>query len=141
MGVRIESNWEDIDLFLTRLIYAPSDKNVEDFELALNISFADVTGKIHVDTGALKGSGKTKSSSGKSKWTGQMGWGGTSPGFLPVTKTKRPSKEVHPLEDRLEQSEVVYAFYEAGRDGTHDYLRDHEKYEKTFEDVFMLALE
>lgn len=141
MSIKFESNWSEIEAFLDRMIAAPSSEAILQLELTLASVFADVTAKVHVDTGALRGSGKTRTNVGSHQWTGEVGWGGVSPGFLPKSGPVDLKREHHPMEDLEERTEVVYAWYEARRGGDHDYLRDNDKYGKMFEEVFLRALE
>jgi hypothetical protein len=58
---------------------------------------------VHVITGSLRGSGNPESEFSDDKWTGEITYGGASPGF-----PKNP---------------VTYARHEQGRGPGHDFLR------------------
>lgn len=132
MGLQITADYSDLEKELKRMESEPSAGSIAGFEISLAHAFADVTSRVHVITGALRGSGKTASDASDTQWEGQMTWGGPSPGFLPRPDDGHRRHENHPAEDELARNEVVYAWYEKRRGSAHDYLAGQEVYTESF---------
>jgi hypothetical protein len=71
--------------------------------------FRDTQSLVHVESGALRASGRAKTEHSADEWTGDITYGGTS--------------------------QCDYAIYEQRRGGTHDFLRNIPEYEETIERV------
>lgn len=82
----------------------PPQAVIAELEHALAKTFEQTQEDVHVITGSLRGSGKTESDFQDSVWSGEISYGGASPGF-----PKDP---------------VVYAGYERARGDDHDFLRN-----------------
>jgi len=136
----IESDYRSLESHLERLASEPGPGTIGRLEMTLAFTFADATARVHVITGALRGSGKTASDQHGDSWEGQMTWGGPSPGFYPKPPPAHPHHEGHPAADQRARQEVVYAFYEKRRGGAHDYLDGQENYTEAFKQAIMEAL-
>ena len=80
----------------------PGFKAVAALEGVLALAFADTQAQVHVQTGSLKGSGKTKSKFASEIWAGEVEYGGAALGMI--------------------HNPVDYAFYEWRRRGAHNFF-------------------
>lgn len=129
----IQADYSELEREIRRISAAPGMGGIAKLEETLARSFADATARVHVITGALRGSGKTASEAdAEGSWEGQMTWGGPSPGFLPKADSGHRREEKNPEKDELARNEVVYAFYEKRRGGAHDYLGEEARYSEDF---------
>lgn len=139
MTFLLQSDFSEIERELDRIADAPSMETQLKFETALAEAFADTTAKVHVITGALRGSGKTASETDDDSWQGQMTWGGPSPGFLPrphvARRARRQRRDLRP-----DELEVVYAWYEKRRGQSHDFLSGQDEYTEKFKAIFEEAV-
>lgn len=93
---------------LDQMANAPFEA-LQAMEQALEVTFNMTQDQVHVDTGSLRGSGKTESDIDGGVWVGTIEYGGEAPG-----QTNNP---------------VVYAHYERRRGGDHDFLAGTEELE------------
>lgn len=92
----------DPDNELTRLIDGLTGQDTHEFDSKLAWQFMQTQQKVHVDTYSLKHSGRMDSKHTKTKWEGEIIYGGPSPDSV--------------------YDPVEYAQDEYGRGGDHDFL-------------------
>lgn len=92
--------WKDA----LRAISGPGEETVAELEAIMDTAFAETQAIVHVITGSLKGSGRTHFETKESEWSGDISYGGDSPGFP--------------------HDPVTYAGAEMGKGGSHDFLRN-----------------
>lgn len=80
----------------------PTEEGAARLEAVLDAAFEATQAAVHVISGSLRASGKTASDHRDGQWEGSITYGGISPGFP--------------------NNPVVYAWYEARRDGQHDFM-------------------
>lgn len=110
--IKIERITNGVEAEIDRLSDGPTPLDYEKFDNVLLAQFAATQAKVHVITRSLKNSGKSKSSTGKNRWEGEITYGGPSPG------------SVH--------NPVDYAEYERERDASHDFLAPAPKMENYY---------
>lgn len=93
--ITLESDWSDVERLVEKIETAPSDKTELALERVLSQAYGITQTVVHVITGRLKASGMVTSRSEGPVWEGEIHYGGTA--------------------------EVDYAFYEANRNGTHNF--------------------
>lgn len=95
---------------LDELSRAPSPRQVAAMDLALARSFADTQAQVHVDTGALKASGRMSSEVDQEEgtWTGSIQYGGP---------------------------QAPHAVYEVAEGGSHDPFNNLPTFEELFEEA------
>ncbi len=93
----IHSDYSEVYRELDRLEAMPSPKMVTNLETALSFGLESTRAQVHVDTGALKASGKESSDVRPGRWEGKFSFG-----------------------DKAQQ--VDYAIYERARGGAHDFF-------------------
>lgn len=96
----IESDFSSMEKELDRIGAMPTVTMLAYLDTSLRTSFETTRAKVHVDTGKLKKSGKTKSRSTANQWVGQFSF---------TAKNKKG---------------VTYGIYEIARGGGHDFFRD-----------------
>lgn len=101
MGLRIHVDDGDQEAEFARLLDMGAATTA--LERTLTVQFAATQQRVHVDTGSLRGSGEIDSDYVAGRWSGQITYGGPSPGFV--------------------NDPVDYAVYEAARGGAHDFRR------------------
>lgn len=87
-----------------RAIAGPGVETVEELEALIETAFDETQIIVHVITGSLKNSGRTHFRTQDSEWSGEIIYGGPSPGFP--------------------NDPVDYAGKEMGKGGEHDFLRN-----------------
>lgn len=95
--IRITSDYSDVFSELDRLEAMPTPKMVAGLETVLEIGLQSTRAKVHIDTGALSQSGKSKSKTTTNQWSGAFSFGAPEKG-------------------------VDYAIYEKARGGHHDFM-------------------
>lgn len=103
--IHISSDLNAFEDELDRIDNLPSYRAVARLEATLGEIFAETQAMVHVQTGSLRGSGKSSSDVSEGKWEGEISYGGISAGFP--------------------KSPVEYAEYEQRRGGSHDFLNVH----------------
>lgn len=93
----IKSDYSEAYKEFDRLEKMPDGGMVKRLDAALKFGFETTRAKVHVQTGALKGTGKADSSVKPSRWDGKFSFG---------DKAKK----------------VDYAIYEKARGDTHDFF-------------------
>lgn len=75
--IRIESDWKEIDAELDRLSRMPDAKAKFMLDAVLEFGFMQTEAAVHVETGALKASGKVSSESNRvtQTWEGEIRYG------------------------------------------------------------------
>ncbi len=75
--IQVTSDWSDVDRELDRLSRMPTMEATSLLNTALSFSFALTEAAVHVETGALKASGRmeTNKQSIESQWTGEITYG------------------------------------------------------------------
>lgn len=99
MSVRVHVDDDQQDREFRRLL--DMGPVTTELERILALQFAAGQAAVHVDTGSLRGSQEIDSDYAAGRWSGQISFGGASPGFA--------------------NDPVDYAVYEAARGGTHDF--------------------
>jgi hypothetical protein len=102
VSVQIRTDFSEVDRELRRLGDGPDTRTDLLFDAALTAIFQETQRVVHVITGSLKGSGLPDSDRGRDTWTGEISYGGASPG------------RVH--------DPVRYAQFERDRGGWHDFM-------------------
>ena len=74
-----------------RAISGPGPETVQELELVVETEFEEIQDRVHVVTGSLKGSGRTAYKKEDNSWSGEISYGGPSPGFShnPVTYAEK----------------------------------------------------
>lgn len=101
MSVKIISNYDFLDRELDRLDGLPDYKTKVAFSGVLREGYVGSQAIVHIETGSLKNSGKTKEKSSRRRWEGTLTYGGPSAGV---------------------NNPVDYAIYELARGGDHDFI-------------------
>jgi hypothetical protein len=101
VSIHFTSDWSEVDRELDRLIGMPDPKAVAKLDAVLKAHETLVLLEVHVDTGSLKASIKSKAEVKLDTWIGTISAGG------PSTGVKNP---------------VKYAIYEKRRGGDHDFF-------------------
>lgn len=107
--IHIESDWSEIEKELDRIEGLPDAKARLALDVVLQEVYVDTQGKVHIQTGSLKDSGKVDSDVDKfdHSWEGDITYGGPSSG---------------------PNNPVDYAIYEKRREpdelGDHNFMRD-----------------
>lgn len=78
----VEVDISEPDDELSRIIRGLSGKDTHEFEAIMAAQFIATQAVVHVDTKSLKRSGHTNSDSDRRKWTGEIVYGGDSPGSV-----------------------------------------------------------
>lgn len=140
-GTYINADYSDIERELDHQSRMPDAKTVMKMDATLASIFSRVDAKIHIITGALKASGKMKTSSSKldQSWTGEASWGGASPLHFKRPPI-HPRGTKHPAEYAASFFEVVYAPYERRRGGAHDFMSSHREYNQELLRVFKSSM-
>lgn len=101
--IHLSSDYSDIDKELDRVAGMPSPKAKIFLDAVLKEAFTESQASVHVITGSLKSSGKSKSDTNKAThdWEGEFQFGGPSAGV---------------------NNPVDYAIYEKRRGGEHDFM-------------------
>lgn len=86
------------------VLEGPGPETVEELSRVVNEAFLETQVLVHVITGSLKGSGRVKFEEKDGEWSGEITYGGPSPGF--------PNNPVR------------YAKDEFGKGGMHDAMRN-----------------
>lgn len=103
MTLRISAhmdNWFDA----CDALLGPGEETVAALDAVLDAAFVETQFLVHVITGSLRASGRTSSDTSESEWSGEITYGGPSPGFP--------------------HDPVDYARSEFGKGGEHDALRN-----------------
>ena len=119
MSVRISAymqHWFDA----CDVLGGPGKETVVSLDAVLDSAFAETQTLVHVVTGSLKGSGRVSSSVSEAEWSGEITYGGPSPGFP--------------------HDPVRYAKEEFGRGLEHDALRNVDLVHADFEDAMYATL-
>jgi hypothetical protein len=99
--IRVESDWSEVDRELDRVEMLPGPGGTAKLDGVLKMHETLVKLSVHVDTGSLKASVKSKSETFIDKWIGEVEAGGVSTGV---------------------NNPVDYAIYEKRRGGGHDFF-------------------
>jgi hypothetical protein len=117
MAVRVVVERDEVDRELKRLEFeVPDYKGVAGLEAVLDVVFEETQASVHVVTGSLRASGRTSSDVREHVWSGDITYGGPSPGYP--------------------HDPVRYAVYEQRRGGAHDFLRNTH----AMDDLFLAAV-
>ena len=89
--IRITSDWSDIDRELTRLEMMPTAKTKMGLKAVLDFGFAATQAAVHVESGALKASGKvsTGHAMGMATWEGEISYGDAGPVDYAIYEKRR----------------------------------------------------
>lgn len=139
----IHGDYSGVDRELSRVRSLPGRRGEVRLERELAVVFATTEALVHKVTGALAASGRTAANldEERHRWEGQMTFGGPAPGFFPRPRRgNRREVEHNPALDARSREEVVYAWYEMRRGGSHDYFRMHHQYDLQFADAVMGVL-
>lgn len=101
-------------------ISGPGMETIAKLEEVMAEAFAESQAIVHVITGSLKGSGRTSFKVEGDQWTGEISYGGPSPGFP--------------------HDPVDYAGYEQERGGSHDFLRNTDLIHSDLEDALFESM-
>jgi hypothetical protein len=101
MGLEIYVDIDDVMDELDRIKH-PNFLAYSLLETELAQAYATTQSAVHIITGSLKNSGNTATSMGGDEWTGEISYGGLSPGAI--------------------NDPVKYAFYEWRRGGMHNFF-------------------
>jgi hypothetical protein len=96
--IRINSDYSDMYAELDRIGSMPTPGMVANLDGVLKLGFESTRAVVHVDTGRLKASGKSKSKVSKGDWQGQFSF------------------------PAVNNEEVTYGIYERKRGGAHDFF-------------------
>lgn len=99
----VKAGWAEIEAELDRLSGSPSPIGTAALETVFDGGAKTVQGAVHVLSGSLKSSGKSRSGTNRAthSWSGQIRYGGPSMGV---------------------NNPVDYAIYEKRRGGAHDFF-------------------
>lgn len=86
------------------VLEGPGPETVEELTRVMDEAFVETQALVHVITGSLKGSGRVSFDQKDGEWSGEISYGGSSPGFP--------------------HNPVTYAKKEFGKGGAHDALRN-----------------
>lgn len=103
--ILIKGDYSEVNAELDRLIGMPDPQTSAALTSVLEAGFGLTQMAVHIDTGSLKSSGKSSSSTDESshEWEGKIRYGGPSGGI---------------------NNPVNYAIYEKRRGGIHDFFLD-----------------
>lgn len=78
--IRLHSDWSDIDRELDRLSRMPDTKTQVKLYSVLSFGFIETQAAVHVESGALKSSGKKaqKVDQAQNQWEGEIEYGGAT---------------------------------------------------------------
>lgn len=119
MTIRIEIITHDVEEELDRLDHLASTA-VAGLEAVLATAFAATQAAVHVRTGSLKLSGDVQSMLREGVWHGSIQYGGAAPGGI--------------------HNPVVYAWFEARRGETHDFLAPAALLDAAYGQVILRAM-
>lgn len=86
MSLEIRVDVDDILAELDRLADAPNERTIFELNSVLALTFEATQAFVHVQTGSLKGSGKQHSEVKGDVWIGEVTYGGTSTGPIPLVE-------------------------------------------------------
>lgn len=117
--IRLNGDWSEVYDELDRLEGMPDHAMRAVLDSVLLGAFFATQEDVHVITGSLRGSGNVKSEVDGDEWSGEVSYGGPSPGF--------------PFDP------VRYAAYEQRRGGDHDFMHPflvfHDRFAEAMRDV------
>lgn len=78
--IHLKSDWSEIDRELDRVSNMPTPKMIAILDAAHGFGFLETQAAVHIETGALKASGKSKTKTLKTSrdWEGEIEYGGAA---------------------------------------------------------------
>jgi len=87
--IEVTTDWSDVERELDRLMMMPTMKAKAALHAVLDFGFAQTQAAVHVESGALKASGKISVSGGGETWEGEIQYGGAGPVDYAIYEKRR----------------------------------------------------